>query len=48
MIQEGFSLSIVREVLVNCLVKLAKEKKCDYKVTNHLDMTIAVDLDVKT
>ena len=35
----------VHKVLVNLLVKLAQEKM--FRVTDHLDMTIAVDWDVK-
>ena len=36
----------MHEVLVNCLVKLAQEKSV-VRLTDHLDMAIAVDWDVK-
>ena len=37
----------MHEVLVNCLVKLAPRKKSVVRLTDHHDMTIAVDLDIK-
>ena len=36
----------MHKVLVNCFVKLAQEKSVA-RLTDHLDMTIAVDWDVK-
>ena len=42
----SYKLKYVHEVLVNRLVKLAQEKHA-VKWTDHLDMTIAVDWDVK-
>ena len=36
----------VQEVLVNCLVKLAQEKNV-VRLTDHSDITIAVDMHVK-
>ena len=42
----SYKRKYVNEVLVNCLVKLAQEKSV-VRWTNCLDMTIAVDWDVK-
>ena len=44
LIQEG--LSYVHEVLLNCLSKLAQEKRV-VRWTDRFDMTIAVDWDEK-
>ena len=51
LIQEGFvsftsESMVVHKVLVNCLVKLAQEKSV-VRQTDCLDMTIAVDLNLK-
>ena len=50
LIQEGLFVSYtgkyVHQVLVNCLVKLVQEKSV-VRWTDQLDMTIAVDWDVK-
>ena len=45
LIQEGL-LSVTHKVLINCLIKLAQEKNV-VRLTDHLDMTIAVDWGVK-
>ena len=42
----GFKRKYVHEVLVNCLVKFAQEKFMVW-LSDHLDMTIAVDWDVQ-
>ena len=42
----SFQWKYVHEVLINSLVKLAQEK-CGVRWTDHPDMTIAVDWDVK-
>ena len=36
----------MHKVMVNCLVKLAQEKSV-VRLTDHLNMTIAVDRDIK-